>query len=191
MRRFCRGHVQWRVVVARNSPKALRKSYRALLAAELALFLLATLLVSYLLYQSHQRYLANAAATSQNLALSLEHFLHAHFQENDLALQSAADEFRRMHEEKTFSRDAYSSYLIGLRKRLPTALSIRGTDPDGWAIYGDQVDARKLFNLSRRNYFRQARSGKRLVFGLPLKSMITGQWLFPMAKPVSFPDGRF
>src|SRR5258708_23459923 len=49
------------------------------------------------LFRSQLRYYANAEETSRNLAISLENFLHAHFQEVDLAMRRAALEFRTLH----------------------------------------------------------------------------------------------
>ncbi|HTJ96167.1 MAG TPA: EAL domain-containing protein [Rhodocyclaceae bacterium] len=171
--------------------KKLRNSYRVLIATTFSLLILATLLVVYLLNQSYQRYTSNAEQTVENITLGLERFLNAHFQESELALQSAEAEFTRLHATGTFTQERFSNYLQSLRQRLPNALSVRGADKDGWIIYGDQVDPSKPFNHANRDYFKRARTEHQLIFGLPVKSIVTGEWLFPIIQPLHYADGSF
>ena len=174
-----------------SSPATLRKTNRMLIAAAVGLLCLATVLVVYLLKQSYQRYHEAATDTALNTAISLERFLGAHFQESELALHSAADEYRKLQETRQFSQARFSSYLQTLRQRLPNALSVRGADRDGHIVYGENVDPSRPVNLGDRDYFRRARDEMQLVFGLPVKSRVTGEWLFPIVLPLTDLDGSF
>jgi diguanylate cyclase (GGDEF)-like protein/PAS domain S-box-containing protein len=177
--------------VTDSSPETLRKTNRTLVAAAIGLLCLAGGLVALLLWQSYQRYHEGAAETAQNTAHSLEHFLNAHFHESELALQSAVQEFTRLHETGQFTRARYSDYLTALKQRLPNALSVRATDSQGNIIYGDGVDASKPVNIANDVHFKQMLRDMRLMFGPPLKSRVSGEWLFSMMVPLLDGDGKF
>lgn len=162
-----------------------------LAAAAGGLLVLATLLVAGLLRESYMRYQLDAEETTQNVALSLEHFLNAHFLESELALQSAAAEFRRMHKNGSFSQETFSRYLQSLRQRLPNALSVRGTDSEGRIVYGEMVSATRQASIAHRDYFRRVREEMQLVIGLPVTSVLTGERLFPIVQPLTDNEGSF
>jgi diguanylate cyclase (GGDEF)-like protein len=161
-----------------------------MMSAGLLVCLVGTL-VAYLLYASYQRYQRNVEQDTQNLALTMDSFLTSHFQSVDLALQSAANQFRQMHAERRFTNEAFSAYLVSLRQRLPNAVSVRGADRDGWVIFGEGIDPSKPPRVDDREYFGRAREERRLVFGLPVFSRLTGERLFPVVMPLTLPDGSF
>ncbi|HEY8024355.1 MAG TPA: response regulator [Burkholderiaceae bacterium] len=162
------------------------------LGATLAVVLLVvTAFVCLTLYQSRQRYYANAEETSRNLAISLENYLDSYFREVDLALRRAAAEFRLQHEQQHFNDAAFSDYLRSLKERVPQARSIRGSNRDGQVIYGEDVDVAHPQDLSIREFFQRAKTERDLIFGVPVKSRITGEMLFPLIYPLTLPDGSF
>lgn len=174
-----------------SSSEALRKKNRMLVMAAIGLLCLAGGLVVLLLWYSHQRYHETAAEATQNTAHSLEHFLNTHFKENELALQSAVAEFSRLHKAGQFSTARYSAFLGSLKQRLPNALSVRATDRDGNIIFGQGVDASKPVNISDSAHFQRVRREMRLTFGPPLKSRVSGEWLFATMVPLLDRDGKF
>ena len=174
-----------------SSHEALRRTNRMLVAAAAGLLALATLLVGGLLWQSYLRYHEAAADSAQNAARSPEHFLNAHFQESELALQSAVTEYQRLHATGEFSRARFSAYLESLKQRLPNALSIRGTDAKGSIVYGVGVDAARPVSLAEEAHFRRIREDMRLHFGPPLRSRVTGEWLFSIMLPLIDRHGAF
>ena len=177
--------------VTDSSPEALRKMNRTLVAAAIGLFCLALILVAWLLWQSYQRYHDTAAELAQNTAESLEHFLDAHFRESELTLQSAANEYVRLQKSGQFSQARYSAYLAELKQRLPNAVSVRATDKDGNIVYGAGVDLGKPVNIANGVHFKQVQRDMRLVFGPPLKSRVSGEWLFSMVMPLLDDKGQF
>lgn len=162
-----------------------------LVAAAACLLCLATALVLGLLWQSYQRYHVVAEASVENTTLSLERFLGAHFQESELALLSAAEEYRRLQAIGGFRPEVFSRYVQGLRQRLPNAVSVRGTDREGNIIYGDDLTPGRRVNIADREYFQRARADMRLTFSLPVHSRLTGERVFMIALPLTDAAGAF
>ncbi|MYN07393.1 hybrid sensor histidine kinase/response regulator [Pseudoduganella aquatica] len=171
--------------------RRLRKLFTVLVVAVAAAFLIVTGFVLHTLHESRQRYFANAEETSRNLAITLEHFLRGHFYEVDLAMRRAGQEFRAMHAEHRFSDAAFSAYLRSLKERIPHARSVRGSDNEGRVIYGEDIDLSKIQNLSIREFYPRAQKERELVFGVPVKSRITGDWVLPLVYALTYEDGRF
>jgi len=169
----------------------LRKLFATLVTAVVAVLLVVALFVVHTLQQSKQRYYANAEETSRNLAITLENFLHAHFQEVDLAMRRAREEFLAQQRAPGFSHERFSEYLRSLKERLPQAQSVRGSDADGNVIYGEEIDPANILNLQIREFFQRARAERGLIFGLPIKSRISGQWVLPVMTALLLPDGGF
>ena len=171
--------------------RKLRKLFAVLVVAVAAVLLVVALFVVHSLHQSKLRYYANAEETSRNLAITLENFLHAHFQEVELAMRRANQEFRTLHEEKRFTDAGFSAYLRSLRERLPQAVAVRGSDRNGDVIYGDEIDPAHIQNLAIREFFQRVQNERELVFGVPVKSRISGQWVLSLVQGLRLPDGSF
>jgi signal transduction histidine kinase/DNA-binding response OmpR family regulator len=171
--------------------RRLRKLFTVLVAAVAASFLIVTGFVLHTLHESRQRYFANAEETSRNLAITLEHFLRGHFYEVDLAMRRAGQEFRTLHAENRFSDAAFSAYLRSLKERIPHARSVRGSDSEGRVIYGEDIDLSKIQNLGIREFYPRVQKERELVFGVPVKSRITGDWVLPLVYALTYEDGRF
>jgi PAS domain S-box-containing protein len=171
--------------------RKLQKLFAILVAAVLAVLLVVALFVGYSLQQSKQRYYANAEETSRNLAISLENFLHSHFEEVDLAMRRAQQEFVTLHEQKRFTDAGFSAFLRSLRERIPNAVAVRGSDRNGLVIYGDEIDLAHPQDLTVREFFKRAQNERELIFGVPVRSRISGKWVLPLVYPMTLPDGSF
>jgi len=169
----------------------LRKLFAILVAAVGGVLLVVALFVVHTLHESKLRYYANAEETSRNLAITLDNFLHAHVQEVDLALRRARQEFQDQQRERHFDPERYSAFLRSLKERLPQAQAVRGSDAEGNVIYGDEIDPAHIQNLKVRDFFERVRTQRELVFGTPVRSRISGQWVFPMLLALTMPDGSF
>jgi signal transduction histidine kinase/CheY-like chemotaxis protein/HPt (histidine-containing phosphotransfer) domain-containing protein len=174
-----------------KTQRRLRMLFAVLTAAVVTVFLIVAGFVLHTLDQSHQRYYANAEETSQNLAITLEKFLHGHFYEVDLALRRAALEFRTLHDQHNFNDASFSAYVRSLKERVPQARSVRGSDRDGRVIYGEDIDPANVQDLNIREFFQRARTERELVFGVPVKSRTTGDWVLPLMFALTLPDGSF
>jgi PAS domain S-box-containing protein len=162
-----------------------------MVAAVVLGLLVVSLFVAHVLNQSRLRYYASAEETSLNLVVSLQNFLHSHFQEVELAMRRADLEFRRMHEQKRFSDEAFSAYLRELKERVPQAQAVRGSNAAGLVIYGEQVDLAKPQDLTIREFYARVKTEHQLIFGVPVKSRISGEWVLPLVYPLTLPDGGF
>lgn len=157
-----------------------RRLFATLVAAVSVVFVIVTAFVLLTLHQSRERYYANAEETSRNLSIALENFLRSHFHEVDLAVRRAADEFRSLHQQGRFDPAVFSAYLRSLKERVPHARAIRGSDAQGQVIYGEGIDPAKIQNLGIREFYQRARTERTLVFGVPVQSRISGEWLLPL-----------
>ncbi len=168
-----------------------RKLFRVLVTTVVVVLLIVTLFVGHVLNQSRKRYYAAAEATSHNLAVSLENYLHGHFQEAELALRRADQEFKAMHTEGRFDDARFSAYLRSLKERLPHAQAVRGSDAVGRVVYGEQIDLQRPQDLTVREFYARTTAAQGLVFGLPVQSRISGDWVLPLVYPLRRPDGAF
>jgi PAS domain S-box-containing protein len=168
-----------------------RKLFRVLVTTVVVVLLIVTLFVGHVLNQSRKRYYAAAEETSHNLAVSLENYLHGHFQEADLALRRADQEFKAMHSEGRFDEARFSAYLRSLKERLPHAQAVRGSDAVGRVVYGEQIDLQQPQDLTVREFYAHMTAASGLVFGLPVQSRISGDWVLPLVYPLRRPDGAF
>jgi signal transduction histidine kinase/DNA-binding response OmpR family regulator/HPt (histidine-containing phosphotransfer) domain-containing protein len=168
-----------------------RRLFAGLAAAVCVVFIVVAGFVLHTLQQSRERYYANAQEQSRNLAIALENFLRAHFHEVDLTVRRAAGEFLRQHQQNSFDPAEFSAFLRSLKERVPHARSIRGSDADGQVIYGEDIDLSKIQNLGIREFYQRAKVERDLVFGVPVKSRITGDVVLPLVYAMTLPDGRF
>jgi len=168
-----------------------RKLFGMLVAAVVVVLLIVALFVVHVLNQSRLRYYAAAEETSHNLSITLESFLHAHFEEVELAMRRADREFRVMHEERRFNDAQFSAFLRGLKERLPHAQAVRGSDAAGRVIYGENIDLNAPQDLTIREFYARVQSEHQLIFGVPVQSRITGEWVLPLVYPLTLPNGKF
>jgi PAS domain S-box-containing protein len=168
-----------------------RKLFAVLTAAVALVLLVFSLFVVHVLRQSELRYYAAAADTSHNLAVSLENFLHSHFEEVDLAMRRAGKEFTAAHREHRFDDAQFSAFLRSLRERIPNARAVRGSDAAGRVIYGEEIDLAHPQDLTVREFFQRAQTEHDLIVGVPVKSRISGEWVLPLVYPLALPDGGF
>ena len=168
-----------------------RKLFGVLVAAVAVVLLIVALFVAHVLNQSRLRYYAAAEETSHNLSVTLENFLHSHFEEVELAMRRADREFRLMHEEHRFSDAQFSAFLRTLKERIPHAQAVRGSDAAGRVIYGEDVDLGKPQDLTIREFFARVQTEHELIFGVPVKSRITGEWVLPLVYPLTLLNGQF
>ncbi|MES2581593.1 MAG: response regulator [Pseudomonadota bacterium] len=152
-------------------------------------------LVLYTLHLGRSQYIASAQESSKTIADLLQSNLHASVRDIDLALRKAETEFRSLHAQQRFDTQAFSAFVRGLKERIPDAAAIRGADAEGMVVYGEGIDPANLVRLTAnatgKEMFEHTQADRNLVFGLPVRSRISGQWVLPVARALSFADGRF
>jgi PAS domain S-box-containing protein len=172
-----------------NTLHKFRKLFRVLVTAVVVVLLIVSIFVVHVLNQSRKRYYAAAEETSHNLAISLENYLHSHFQEADLALRRADLEFRTQHQQGRFDDAQFSAYLRSLKERLPHAQAVRGANAAGLVVYGEQIDLQHPQDLSVREFYARLATAHEMVFGVPVQSRITGEWVLPLVYPLTLANG--
>ncbi|HEY0063189.1 MAG TPA: response regulator, partial [Telluria sp.] len=129
--------------------------------------------------------------TARNLSSALDTALQSHFQEVDLALRRARQEFTDMHAQARFTPERFSAYLRSLKERMPQAAAVRGADADGMVVYGEDIDAARPVDLKVREFYQRVLTERGLIFGVPVRSRISGQMVFPLIMALHRPDGSF
>ena len=178
------------------SHTTLERKFFSWLAGGVAVALLVlTGLVAYALNQGRIQYIAGAQESSNTITVLLQANLHASIRDIDLALRRAEAEFRNLHAQQRFSDPVFSAYVRSLKERIPDAASIRATNTQGLVVYGEGIDAQNIVqlqaNATGKDMFEHARNTGDLVFGLPVKSRISGQWVLPVARALHLPDETF
>ena len=168
-----------------------RKLFGMLVTAVVVVLLIVLLFVAHVLNQSRLRYYASAEATAHNLTVSLENFLNSHCQAAELAMRRADQEFRTLHQERRFDDAQFSAYLRSLKERLPYAQAVRGSNAAGLVVYGEQVDLANPQDLTIREFYARVQNARQLIFGVPVKSRISGEWVLPLVYPLTLPSGEF
>lgn len=179
-----------------NNKRSLEQKFFSWLVTGVGIALvIVTGIVLYTLHMGRSQYIASAQQSSKTIADLLQSNLHASVRDIDLALRKAETEFRSLHAQQRFETEAFSATVRGLKERIPDAASIRGADADGMVVYGEGIDTAKIVRLTAnatgKEMFEHTQADRNLVFGLPVKSRISGQWVLPVARALSFADGRF
>ena len=167
-----------------------RHAHRQMVAALILSWLVACGVSAYALYQSHHQAQINSEKTVSNLTLSLENFLQVHFGVADLILQQAVRKFQQ-DATPPVNTALFSKKLGDLQQILPNIVGVRGSNAQGEVIYGINLPTGKPLSISGRKFFEEAKNSGELIFGLPLKSRVTGDWVLPMARSLVQADGTF
>lgn len=165
------------------------RTYLLLLAVFLLGVFVAAALIVYSLVQGYRNQIRSAEENVSNLSLSLENFLNVHFSVADRVLRVAAEEY--LHAASGGSGAAFSVTLGSLERLLPNVSGVRACDEQGNVIYGASLPSGKVLNVSGRKFFAEARAAQGPVWGLPVKSRVSGNWVIPMARALRRPDGSF
>lgn len=142
---------------------------------------------------SKREFQARARITTQNLSLLLERDLSSVFDRIDLTLNTVVDEAERQIKAGGISRTTFNDFLSHQQHRLPEIISLRVTDEGGAVRYGEGVPLASAVDVSDRGFFVRARSSvdPGVIVGKPVQARISAQWVVPVARRISRPDGRF
>ncbi len=169
----------------------LRRPHNAMIAAFAMALAVVAAFVGHSLWQTHERLKREAAMEADGLAQLLQQYLFATIHETDLVLAAAADEFRLQAADMHRSTQAFNVYLARQQDRLGQVSNLRATDAEGKIKFGAEVDASRPVDISDRLYYQRARGRPDAVFAPPILARTTGQWEFPMARRLEWPDGSF
>jgi diguanylate cyclase (GGDEF)-like protein/PAS domain S-box-containing protein len=148
-------------------------------------------LAAFSLWQNWASLHREAGGQAESAASLLDRSVDASIGETDLALQVAAEEYRRATlSGQSPSTASYTAYLNTLRERQPNMLYLRAADASGVVRYGDGVDPGKPVNIADREHFKIARASG-LAITAPILARIGHQWALPVARRLETADGHF
>ena len=148
-------------------------------------------LAAFALSQSYQSAIASAQTQVASLSLALESSLRSRIDVIDRTLARAAERHRIDTAAGTFQADDFSAKLGALENLVPDTTGLRASNAQGQVIYGTSVPKGQPLNVTSREFFISATTAPGIVFGLPLKSRITGDWVMPVARALRRADGSF
>ena len=168
-------------------------AFRNLVLSVALAFLLVLAFAGYHLHSGYRQAEARAEQGSQRLALTLENYLHAHFQAVDLTLAAAAADYTDLLGQQRLTDAEVDRLLRSLHRRLPQASALRAADAQGRVRFGAGIDAARPLSVAERQFFRDARDApaNHTVFGQPVRSRISGQWVLPVARALRDTQGQF
>ena len=149
---------------------------------------------AYDLWHGHRSTLRNAEAQAGNLTLALGQYVHGQIEATDRVLARAADGYRAATPARSHGRPdaaAFSAQLALLENLVPDTVGLRGSDEDGWVVYGASVPKGAPLSVASRQFFLDAQAGRAQVIGLPLRSRVTGEWVMPVVRALRRVDGSF
>ncbi len=149
-------------------------------------------IVVYSLMQSYKNQLRDAEETVSNLTLSLENFLNTHFSVADRILKVAVDDYLQASHKGREPPD-FSQSLGKFERLLPNTAGVRACNAEGDVIYGVDLSSTQKLSVAGRQFFKEVQASRldMPVFGLPLKSRVTGSWVLPLVRPLHQADGAF
>lgn len=130
--------------------------------------------------------------STENLASSLVQTFDGMIDTIDVALQSVVDEVSRQQTNNSTSTDSINELLLRQAKRVPHLAFMRITDEKGNIVYGVENQG-KTANLNDRPFFQQLvnNTQAQLIVSQPVFAKIAQRWVWPFARRINYPDGRF
>src|SRR5882757_1729 len=169
----------------------LRRPRNTMVAAIALALAVVTGFLGYSLWQTHERLHREAEADAESLARLLEQYLFSTIHESDLVLAAAADEFREQAASGGLSVASFSDYLSSQQARMVDISNLLAADTAGRIKYGPGAAQGPAVNVADRRYFLEAKQQSGVVFSPPVLARTTGQWEFPVARRLLWPDGSF
>jgi len=134
----------------------------------------------------------DAAADARSMAAALNGNVSRIVDEADGAMQAAIEDIDRTGLRADGSDNAeLHAILHSYARRLPQAVNINVVTDKGMLIANSAGFPMRAIDVSEREYFQeQSRHGDgSLMIGKPFMGKINKQWLFPLSRRISNPDG--
>lgn len=164
-----------------------------LVAGVLLLNLVVIGLAAFVIYEDRIEHDARARITVQNLSQLLERDLSAVFDRIDLALRIVADDIEKQSAAGVMDGARLNAFLKHHQTHVAEIISLRVTDADGLVRYGEGVSAGSTVDLADREFFIAHRGDPKagLVIAKPVQARISREWVIPVSRRLSRPDGAF
>ncbi|MEY4503834.1 MAG: hypothetical protein RL154_126 [Pseudomonadota bacterium] len=152
---------------------------------------------AYSLYKHKDEIYFQAMKNAQDKAILMQEELLSTLTRMDIILDDAIEKYTDlMTGKQQIDMATVNINLEKMMKRLPEAQkhSLRLIDKNGDVVYSASDSAVfQKFSVRERDYFNILQDNKDsgLVFSKPVKSKISGNYVVPLNKRISYPDGAF
>jgi diguanylate cyclase (GGDEF)-like protein len=142
----------------------------------------------YLRHYAEER----VAATTRNLAGSIVLSIDGMVDAIDLSLQATSDEIARQRATGHPDTDAINRFMLRQQQRLKVVPTLVATNARGDIIFG-QLPVNPVLNISERSYFPvlALRAQQALYINEPVLGRLSQRWIWPFARRLEHPEGRF
>jgi hypothetical protein len=150
-------------------------------------------LVGLSIYNSRLQYDTLAEIMTQNIAKTLETSISGVFDKCDVGLSAVVRETERQLAAGGIRKNELNIYTQSQLAQLPELARLLVTDTEGNILYGTDIPAGKLVNISDRDYFQRLRSNPKegLALSKLLQGRVSGKWNVILSRRINFPDGSF
>ncbi|MCM0080719.1 ATP-binding protein [Geomonas sp. Red32] len=172
-------------------------SHRRALTLTVIAFLLANLCFDALLFwkvaRSRERYERESEIQVTNLSKALEQNVYTLIREVDLTLQTVADAWQKEASSRQAVDGSFQSFMDRQSGRLPTILGLRMANREGRVVFSTGAVAAPNAYIGDRDHFVKVRERENpgLVIGKPVLGRVSHQWVLPISRRLSYPDGSF
>ncbi|GFO53484.1 hypothetical protein GMSM_04910 [Geomonas sp. Red276] len=172
-------------------------SHRRALTLTVTAFLLVNLCFDALLFwkisRSKERYERDSEIQVTNLSKALEQNVYTLIREVDLTLQTIADAWQKEASSGKGVDSRFQAFMERQSGRLPTILGLRVASREGRVIYSTGAVAARNPYIGDRDHFTRVRERENpgLVIGKPVLGRVSKQWVLPISRRLSHPDGSF
>ncbi|HZV82670.1 MAG TPA: ATP-binding protein [Geobacteraceae bacterium] len=146
------------------------------------------------LYHSRTAHEHENAVSLRNLATVLERNIAGAIDKINLSLLTVKDKVEEQLAEGGIDSESIFQTLKRIHSRVPQITSLLVTDTTGDVITGINGSGKvQRINVSDRDYFIRLRDNpnEELVFGKPVVSRITGEWVMTIGRRLNNRDGSF
>lgn len=163
-----------------------------LAALNLAIALLLSVLVYFVLNASKQTVAAQTQAIAENLAAVAKLNIESELGRIDAVLAATADEIQRMQAAGIDDDQVLLDVLASRMPLVPGAEALRLTDAKGQVRWGNELSPAAPANIGDRPYFQRAMSSPQAstLVTAPLRSRVSGHWIVALLRPIR-PNGAF
>ncbi|SHG62599.1 EAL domain-containing protein [Massilia sp. CF038] len=160
----------------------------AICTAIVAIIVTSVLTLLYLRRYAEER----VAVTTRNLAGSVVLTIDGVVDSIDLSLLATSDEIARQRASGTIDARAVNQFMLRQQERLHVVPTLVASNARGDVIFG-QLPVFPPLNLSQRSYFAAlaVRPQRALYMNEPVLGRLSQRWIWPFARRLDLPDGRF
>ena len=169
-----------------------RRLVAKLAALNLAIALLLSALVYFVLNASRQTVASQTQAIAENLAAIAKLNIESELGRIDAVLTATAEDIQRMQAAGIDDDQVLLDVLASRKPLVPGAEALRLADAKGQVRWGNELSPAAPANIGDRPFFQRAMSNPEAstLVTAPLRSRVSGHWVVALLRPIR-PNGTF